>query len=326
MLHKSLDKIKKNKKLNMYKKGIITYQQFINLIDENDPYMLIGPVIVAKEAVTEFLNEWKDGKKNINSFADSNIQISSKIISVDEIIKNLSIIEYNFKETIPLIREFTSKLQNAICKPCTKNRYVVALASVIHEHFNDGREYSDKDKSFLKRILDRYFPEEGSVNSIETFSDFDIEWIKPDIIKGLGTDLIEGLTNCFECSKKHLSRAKILWEEFNTKYPDHGVLSFNEFTKANKVIEEAFCLYWDSLGNLDQASCELIGGNDFVDLPHGFQLEMIELANKIRTQRINFQADSSYIPEWNKLRIEIQKLENKIKKYENSQKENKNEI
>lgn len=312
MLHKSVEKYKNDRKLNLYRKGIITYQQLINLIDKNDPYTLVGPAIVAKDSVTDFLNEWKDGKKNLIS-NDVSVEKQKQLISVDEIIRGLSIIDYNFPESKVLIKEFMSKLENAVCKPCTKNRYVVALANIVHEHFNDGREYSENDKEFITRILERYFPENGS-HTIETVNDFDISWIKPDIIVGLGTDIIEGLTHCFECSKKHLSRAKILWEEFNMKYPDHGTLCFNEFTEANKDIEEAYCLYWDSLGNLDQASCELIGGNDFTDLPHGYQVDIIELANKIRIQRINFQTDSSNIPEWNKLRIEIQKLENKIRK------------
>ena len=311
MLHKSVEKYVDDRKLSLYKRGIITYQQFINLIDKNDPYTLIGPAVVAKDSITEFLNEWKDGKKNI-TVADKPIEVSHQI-TVDEIIKGLSIVEYNFPESKQLINEFTTKLENAICKPCTKNRYVVALANIIHEHFNDGREYSKSDYEFIEKILERYFPENGKIK-IENANDFDIEWIKPDIIVGLGTDVIEGLTHCFECSKKHLSRAKILWEEFNMKYPDHGTLCFNEFTEANKDIEEAYCLYWDSLGNLDQSSCELIGGNDFTDLPHGYQVDIIELANKIRIQRINFQADSSNVPEWNKLRIEIQRLENKIRK------------
>ena len=311
MLHKSVEKYVDDRKLSLYKRGIITYQQLINLIDKNDPYTLIGPAIVAKDSITEFLNEWKDGKKNI-TVADKPIEVSHQI-TVDEIINGLSIIKYNFPESKQLINEFTTKLENAICKPCTKNRYVVALANIIHEHFNDGREYSKSDYEFIEKILERYFPENGKIK-IENSNDFDIEWIKPDIIVGLGTDVIEGLTHCFECSKKHLSRAKILWEEFNMKYPDHGTLCFNEFTEANKDIEEAYCLYWDSLGNLDQSSCELIGGNDFTDLPHGYQVDIIELANKIRIQRINFQADSSNVPEWNKLRIEIQRLENKIRK------------
>lgn len=313
MLHKSLEKFSKNRKLSLYKSGIITYQQLINLIDENDPFTLIGPAIVAKDSITDFLNEWKDGKKNIIFNTDANI--AEHYISVEEIIKNLERIEYNFKETSSLIKEFNTKLEKTTCKPCTKNRYVVAIATIINEHFNDGREYSDKDKEFFQKIIDRYFP--SNKKALNIVSDFDIEWIKPDIIVGLGVDLIEGLTNCFECSKKHLSRAKILWEEFNMKYPDHAALCFNEFTKANKNIEEAYCLYWDSLGHLDQASCELIGGNDFIDLPKGYQAEMIELANKIRIQRINYQNDLSFVPEWNKLRIDIQKLENKIRKNKN---------
>lgn len=88
---------------------------------------------------------------------------------------------------------------------------------------------------------------------------------------------------------------------------------YNEFTEANKNIEEGYVLFWDSLGQLDMASNELIGSH-FSDLDSNGQLEMIELANKIRTARIAFQEDSTQIPDWDKLRLQVQKLQNKLNK------------
>ena len=38
MLHKSVEKYVDDRKLSLYKRGIITYQQLINLIDKDDPY------------------------------------------------------------------------------------------------------------------------------------------------------------------------------------------------------------------------------------------------------------------------------------------------
>jgi hypothetical protein len=40
-----------DKKLNLLKHGIITINQFVQLLDINDPYTLIGPAIVAKDSI-----------------------------------------------------------------------------------------------------------------------------------------------------------------------------------------------------------------------------------------------------------------------------------
>ncbi len=303
-LHKSIEKFKDDKKIKLLKNGIISFQQLINLIDVSDPYMLVGPAIVDKTKVSEFLTEWKEGKTNVESVNEKH-----SIISIEEIINNLSKLVKDFPEIKLLVNELYEKLIDATCKPCTKNRYILAMAKIIHENKDDGR-IIDNDE-IVKRIDERYFPVNNE-QQINIIADFDLTWVKPDAIIGLGYDIIEGLSNCFDCAKKHLSRAKILWEEFNMNYPDHALLCFNEFTKANKVIEEAYTIYWDILGNLDQSSCELVG--ELKDLPKGYQANIIELANDIRTQRINFQNNISFIPEWNKMRLNIQKLENKIKK------------
>ena len=89
-------------------------------------------------------------------------------------------------------------------------------------------------------------------------------------------------------------------------------MMFNQFTQANKTIEEAFVLYWDVLGQLDMSSEQLIG--QLIDLPSNYRQQIIELANKIRTARINYQQNIQNIPDWNKLLIEIQILENKFNK------------
>jgi len=70
-------------------------------------------------------------------------------------------------------------------------------------------------------------------------------------------------------------------------YPDYKKMMFNEFTEANKEIEEAYSLYWDTIGQLDMASCELVG--QVTDLPSKHQCDLIELANTIRFARLKFQ-------------------------------------
>ena len=49
-----------DKKLNLLKHGIITIGQFVNLIEEHDPYIMIGPAIVDKSKIKEFLEEWRN--------------------------------------------------------------------------------------------------------------------------------------------------------------------------------------------------------------------------------------------------------------------------
>ena len=139
----------------------------------------------------------------------------------------------------------------------------------------------------------------------------------------MGNDLIEGLDNCFNCTKKHIGRAKAFYEEFKLGYPQHEPLMFKELIKANKALEEAFTYYSDSLAQLDMASCELVGG--MIDLEDGWQVQMIELADLIRTQRILFQEDPTKVPEWDRLRIEVQKLQNKIDKLKKEEKKEEND-
>lgn len=217
-----------------------------------------------------------------------------------------------FPEVIPLIKQYREKANEATCPVCQRNKYLINIISTIKDLYKDGRDLGEL-KEFINFVVNKYFPLNNKIVSEQNVNEFDIMWVKPDTLIGLGNDLIYGLVNCFECCKKHITRAKALYEEWHLGYPDHSSLMYNEFTEANKVIEEGYVLYWDSLGQLDMGSCELVG-DQFGLLPNQVQIEMIELANKIRSARILFQEDSTKVPDWDKLRIEVQKLQNKLTK------------
>lgn len=308
-IHDSLktDEFLKDKKLNLLKRGIITLGQFINLIDKNDPYTLIGPAIVAKNKINDFIIEWKSKVNTIKPIQE----VLIPKITHEDIIKNLDALCSIFPEINDLVNEFKIKLKTTNCPVCQKNKYILAILGTIRPIYNDGRDLKEL-KTFIEALITKYYPMNNKIVTSENLQQFDINWVKPDNLIGLGNDLILGLSNCFNCCKKHLSRAKAFYEEWHQGYPNHSTLMYNEFTEANKDIEEGYVLFWDSLGQLDMASSELVG--NLIDLESGWQAEIIELANKIRTQRILFQEDSTKVPNWNQLRVEVQKLQNKINK------------
>jgi hypothetical protein len=307
-LHKSLDddKFKGNKKLGLLKKGVITIGQFVNLIEQSDPFTVIGPAIVDKSKIKEFIEDWKNHQvqgETINSE-------KTKIITQIDVINRLDDIMMYFPEVIPLINEFKIKLKSTSCEKCTKNSYISSIIATIKPLINDGRDLS-KIQDFIDNLMEKYYPLSSRIAATGTFADFDVEWIKPDEIIGLGNDLIEGLSNCYDCVKKHIGRAKAFYEEFKLGYPNHEPLMFRELKKSNKALEEAFMYYSDSLAQLDMASCELVG--DMTDFDEPYQVQMITLANEIRMQRILFQEDPTKVPKWDDLRLKVQKLQNKTK-------------
>lgn len=54
-------------------------------------------------------------------------------------------------------------------------------------------------------------------------------------------------------------------------------------------------------------------GYNVEHLDKTFNIEILELANKIRSARILFQENSNTVPDWNDLRLSVQKIQNKIK-------------
>jgi hypothetical protein len=308
-LHNSLnnDKFLNDKKLNLLKHGIITIGQFVNLIEEHDPYIMIGPAIVDKTKIKEFLEEWRNNISNSEEISDT----QTKLLSQIDVIEKLDDLIIVFPEIRALVKEFAEKLKTSQCPKCTKNKYIMSIIGSIKPLINDGRDLGNL-KVFVNDLMVKYYPVAGKMANVGNFASFDVEWIKPDEYIGLGNDLIEGLNNCFECTKKHIGRAKAFYEEFKLGYPDHEPLMFTELIKSNKALEEAFMYYSDSLAQLDMASCELVG--DMSDLAEGYQVKIIELANEIRSARLLYQEDPTKVPNWDKLRLNVQKLQNKIRK------------
>lgn len=315
-IHKSLDdpKFLADKKLNLLRNNIITEGQFINLISIDDPYTIIGPAIIDKTKIQQFMLQWQQKADNLVPIQEAFV----KKITQNDIINNLQNIVKIFPEIQQLYSELKQKIKLVECPICLKNKYVLLIILKIKELYQDGRNLQDQEQ-FIKNIINTYFPYANKVINENALNDFDILWIKPDQLIALGDDLIKGLSNCFNCAKKHLSRAKILYEEWHQNYPEHGTLLYNQFIEANKTIEQGYIMFWDSLGQLDMASNQLIG--NLINLPESFQIQMINLANEIRQERILFQENSNHVPDFDKLRLNIQKLQNKVNQL-NSKKDN----
>jgi len=306
-LHNSLNNNKfiNDKKLNLLKHGIITIGQFVNLIEEHDPYTMIGHTIVDKTKIKEFLEEWRNNITNSEEISDA----QNKLLSQIDVIERLDDLVLIFPEITTLVKEFKEKLKTANCPKCTKNKYIMSIIGTIKPLISDGRDLGNL-KTFVNDLMIKYYPLAAKIANVGSFASFDVEWIKPDSYLGLGNDLIEGLSNCFDCTKKHIGRSKAFYEEFKLGYPEHEPLMFTELGKANKALEEAYTYYSDSLAQLDMAACELVGS--MTDLEEGYQVQIIELANKIRAERLLFQEDLTKVPHWDQLRIDVQRLQNKI--------------
>ena len=311
ILHKSLETghFITDKKLLLLKKGVITFSQFLSLIEGDDPYTIIGPAVVAKTHINQFIEQWKNQSVD---FSENNISYIQPIkITQDDIIAKIPQLTSIFPEISSISNELMNKLSKANCPMCQKNKYILLILGTIRQFYNDGRNLNNL-KEFIQQLLFKYYPLSNKIITTQNIEQIDIDWIKPDSLLGLGKDLIQGLNACFDCAKKHLGRAKAFYEEWLQGYPEHGTLMYKQFTTTNEVLQKGYALFWDSLSQLDMASSELIG--NIVELQTNYKIQMIQLANKIRTARIKFQEDSEQIPDWNQLRIEIQKLQNKVNK------------
>lgn len=302
-LHDSVksDRFKNDKKLQLLKSGVITISQFVNLIETRDDYLMVGPAIVAKNSIKEFLTEWKMHQLNIDAAAN----LENKMTQ-DEIIAKLDELQEVFPEIFALHNELKNQLKVATCPKCVKNRYIGFIVEKIKSLKDDGRDLT-KVKDLVDKLIEQFYPANDPFSQADAYSEYDVAWMKPESLIGLGKDLVDNLDHCFDCTIKHLGRAKILYEEFVTGYPDHEKLMLSELNKSNAPLEEAYLIYLDSMAQLDMASCELVG--NMLDLPDGWQTDMIELANKIRAVRLLFQDDSTKVPDFDKLRLEVKRLQ-----------------
>lgn len=310
-LHDSLKtkKFETDNKLNLLKRGIITPTQFINLIEPTDKYVLFGPTIIDKTKIKDFIIEWKNHQLNV----DSAIQEKVDALHIDDIIKNFDIIENHYPEVSPIIQQYNEQIKYATCPKCTKNHHLTAIVALINKlrENGDSRDLGD-DAEFIETTLNKFSAAYSNDVTVNSYNEYDVEWIKPENLIGIGYDLIDKLESCFECSIKHIGRAKILFEESNLGYPEHAEIMMDELVKGNKDLEQLYLKYMDACVELDMGSSELVG--NIVDLNPNSATEILELANKIRQQRLLFQEDHTKVPEFDDLRLSIKKLELKVRK------------
>ena len=115
-----------------------------------------------------------------------------------------------------------------------------------------------------------------------------------------------GLKQCYECAKKHLSRAKEEFKEYHTGYPQHVKNLIQSLRVAESDISQAFLKWNEIQAQLDMSAGELLGKEvNFNKL----RSEHIELANDVRLERLRFNENPLYIPRFDELLIRIQVLE-----------------
>lgn len=79
-------------------------------------------------------------------------------------------------------------------------------------------------------------------------------------------------------------------------YPEHWEFSFEHMQNAEAKLWDAHDKYWDSMGHMSEASDELV-------------TEYAVLANEVRDERIAFQDDPNYVPDFEGLRRKVTLLE-----------------
>ena len=114
------------------------------------------------------------------------------------------------------------------------------------------------------------------------------------------------LAQCYECAKKHLSRAKEEFKEYHTGYPTHIKNLMQSIRVTEAEVRRAFLKWEEIQGQLDMSAGELLGREvNELDLKDAH----IQLANKIRIERLKFNENPMYIPDFDQLLVDIHYLE-----------------
>ena len=95
---------------------------------------------------------------------------------------------------------------------------------------------------------------------------------------------------CLDCVRKHLAQAAVLRDEMFLGYPEHFDLAWEHLTVAEACVRDAVLRRWRLMGHLAEASDESVG-------------EWPELASAIRDERLKFQEDPNYRPEFERLML-----------------------
>lgn len=114
------------------------------------------------------------------------------------------------------------------------------------------------------------------------------------------------LKQCYECAKKHVSRAKEEFKEYHTGYPQHIKNLMMSLKVAENDVRQAFLKWCEVQAQLDMGAGELLGNGESATLT---KQSHVALANAIRKERLQLNENPLYIPDFDELLVQIQLLE-----------------
>lgn len=158
-----------------------------------------------------------------------------------------------------------------------------------------------KRKSSIKvKVKAEDKPVEASQPAAEPVSEEELNVV---VSEALDVDLPQ----CYLCAKKHLGEAWVYFEELHTGYPDRKIILVESFRVAEDAVRGAFILWQKVLMHLAMAGAELIGRRG--EIEEELLSQHVEVANKIRDERIKLQDNPLYVPKFDDLLVEVQKLQ-----------------
>ena len=117
------------------------------------------------------------------------------------------------------------------------------------------------------------------------------------------------LKQCYLCTKKHIARAQEFFIEYLTGYPTYIKNLVDSLRAAEVDVNRAFLLWQKTMAQMNMAEGELLG-NDFNLVPE--KEAHIELAKKIRQERLKLSDDVLYSPDFSMLLTEVHLLQHKV--------------
>lgn len=117
------------------------------------------------------------------------------------------------------------------------------------------------------------------------------------------------LEQCYLCAKKHIGRAQQFFEEYHTGYPEHIKNLVDSLFDTETDVYKAFQLWQKTQSQMDMSAGELLGnklGSRTLKQDH------VSLAAKIREERLKFDKDPLYVPDFDNLKYRIHRLQHTV--------------
>lgn len=146
----------------------------------------------------------------------------------------------------------------------------------------------------------------ANIDATDTVTDIP-KVAEEDVALAVTEALDVDLPQCYLCAKKHIGEAWVYFEELHTGYPDRLIRLVESFRVAEEEVGKAYILWQRILAHLAMAGAELIGRRGELDTT--LLEQHIAVANYIRNERINLQDNPLHVPDFEKMLIEVQKLQ-----------------